>query len=60
MNPQGPLPPRPGEHPPPQVEPGKQGGLPIDQPLQPRPGPQPETPKTIWPHVARDHDEAPA
>jgi len=47
MNPQGPLPPRPGEHPPPQVEQGKQGGQPIDQPLAPRPSPQPETPKTI-------------
>jgi hypothetical protein len=29
------------------VEQGKQGGQPIDQPLQPRPSPQPETPKTI-------------
>ena len=47
MNPQGPLPPRPGEHPPAQVEQGKQGGQSIDQPLQPRPSPQPETPKTI-------------
>jgi hypothetical protein len=47
VNPQDPLPPRPGEYPPPQVEQGKQGGQPIDQPLQPRPAPHPETPKTI-------------
>jgi hypothetical protein len=44
---QGPLPPRPGEHPPSQVEQGEQDGQPIDSPLQPRPAPQPETPKTM-------------
>ncbi|HVR88495.1 MAG TPA: hypothetical protein VHG53_02990, partial [Candidatus Limnocylindria bacterium] len=47
VNPQGPLPPRPGEHLPPSFEQGKQGSQPIDQPLQPRPTPQPELPKTM-------------
>jgi len=44
MNPQGPLPPRPGEQLPPSSEQG-QGGQPIDQPLQPRP--VPDAPKTM-------------
>jgi len=47
LDPHAPLPPRPGEHPPPQPEQGTQGDQPIDQPLQPRPAPHPETPKTI-------------
>lgn len=47
VNPQGPLPPRPGEHLPPSAEPGQQGGQPIDQPMQPRPAPQPDAPKTM-------------
>lgn len=47
MNPQGPLPPRPGEQLPPSSEQGKQGGQPIDQPLQPQPAPQPNAPKTM-------------
>jgi hypothetical protein len=47
MDQQGPLPPRPGELPPPSSEQGKQGGQPIDQPFQPRPAPQPDPPKTM-------------
>lgn len=41
------LPSRPGEVTPPGAEQGKQGGVPVDQPLQPAPRPAPEPPPSM-------------